>query len=229
MKDKKVMNRIIWLASILSFILSIILEFKIDKLLVNDWVMCLRGHRSFVINVLLGISASGVITGITTWVSFMETKANIEERINRYLCEVRNSFKEYCDTISQEDYKRLILYMKQFEDSMTDFINCVHSNDCKNNKYDKIEEIYCKKIIKYSTILIQYDCMYGSNTKGNEDLLFSDLSNGILIDTRKEFDLALRAVIGEYAICKNDFDDEGFLEQTIKIRERYSNEKDSVS
>lgn len=221
MKYERILNRTIWAITGSFFVLAIILEFNIDKFFIKRWFEWMSGHRDFAINITLGGFASGIITGITTWATFENKKQDVKERINRYLCDVQRSFNGYCDSISQKDYKTLLIYMENFENAMTDFINCYHSNNYKNKKYADIEKIYCQRIIQYSTVIMIYDSSLKSNEDGNEELLFSDLSKNILSNAKYDFDKALSAVLGTRDIERTDMIDDEMWNQIKEIRKHY--------
>lgn len=228
MKNEKYLNRIIWTATVLFFVFAIILEFRIDKLIVKCLCACLGGHREFFINIMLGGFASGIITGITTWIAFMTKKQSIEERANRYLHDVRRYFKEYCNSIYEKDYKSAISALEKFENSMTDFNSCIHSNNYANKKYTYIEEIHWKKISWSTTRLLNYNCIF-TNEEGNINLLFDDLSKHMKSGVEDEFSKALADVLGEDNARIAGIYDPIFEKQYREIKERYSLDNDNKS
>lgn len=227
MKYERITNAVIWGITVLLLILSIIVEFELDRFFVLSWPSWISGHRDFAVNIALGGFASGVITGITTAIAFSNKKQSVEERVNRYLWDVQRYFDGYCDSISQKDYKTLIFYMEKFENAMTDFMNCIRSNDCKNKYYEEVKRIYCQKIISFSTVLLNYECIFINAYDGNIELLFADLSNSILIGAKDDFNAALNSILKNNVAKDNAFEDEEIGDQIDKIRKRYSFEEEA--
>lgn len=226
MEKERFINRAIWGTTVLLFILAVILEFKVDKIIIQNWSGWMKGHRDFAINFSLGGFASGAITGITTWIAFKNKRKDTEEKINRHLYDVQRSFEGYCDSILQKNYPLLVSYMENFENAMTDFINCLHSNDCEEKKYRDIEKIYCEKIIQHSTIIMTYDCISNNDNEGDMMLLFSDLSNELLSHTKADFDKALSKVIWTNDSAKGSLTDEVIGQHIGGIRRRYFEKKE---
>lgn len=224
MEYEKNINRVIWIITGLMLVLAVILEFRIDKIFIQRYLSCIEGHRDFAVNIALGGFASGVITGVVTRATFVNKKQNIEERINRYLYDVKKYFDGYCHSIAENNYDNLNFYMEKFEDAMTDFTNCIYSNNFKHPKYEKIEKIYCENIIQYSTIIMIYNVRFVIKD-GNEKLLFADLSDGILCEAKHKFNEALEKALKNNNIQESSFNDADMLRQMDEIEKRYSIKK----
>lgn len=220
MRDEKIVNWVIWGITACFFLMSIILEFRIDKLFFKSGFVCLKGHRDFIINIFLGGFASGVITGVTTWIALKNKRIAVKERINRYLYDVQKYFDEYCNAIAQRDYRALCMYVENFESAMTDFQNCIGSNGYTEKQYRDIEKVYCNKIIQYSTMVFICETYFCDVKELNEELLFIDLSNGILVDVKDEFNKLLEKCI-ETKKYQTDFSDDEVANHIENIKERY--------
>ena len=224
---EKIVNWGIWGMTILFFLISFILEFRIDKLVFTNGFAFLRGHRDFIINIFLGGFASGVITGVTTWFALNNKKLAVKEKINRYLYDVHKYFNEYCNAIAQKDYKVLCKCVSDFENVMTDFQNCIYSNEYTDKRYKDIEKAYCNKIIQYSTKVFICETYFKNVKVLNEQLLFDDMSNGILLGVKDEFNQLVEKCIGLNSLKRTDISDDEIANHIENTKERYTLKEDT--
>lgn len=201
--------------------MAMLLEFEIDRVINYQYPWWISGHRAFVVNVLLGASASGAITGLTTWITVKYKDDIIKNHLNLSLHSIRELFDEYCEYIKLNDYENLLFYMGKFEDEMSRYSECLAENNVKDKKYKDIEDVYCEKIAEFSTTIMQYDGILNTGRTGNQKLLFLNASEYILKDKDVFLD-AIWNVIGER---KKDNSFENMVEQLDEIERLYFDEE----
>jgi uncharacterized membrane protein YciS (DUF1049 family) len=99
-----------WIASIIcvvSIVIAVILEWKIDKIIINLMI----GHRAFVIDFLLGVVASGLFVVAASIIGYITTKARIKAKTQFCLKQAYDKVKTH-EVFMQYAIGRISAYYK---------------------------------------------------------------------------------------------------------------------
>ncbi len=193
--ERKILNGLV-VCMILCFLLAVAFEFHWDRRLIHP--VFLDGHRDFVINIFLGGLASAIVSFVMTLLPYLSKKDNLRSDIYPYIQKARRDFDAYYKSIIAGKYDVLIENMETFEDSMTDLLNCYHACGVRLREYKSMEKIYCKNIIQYSTVIMNFNIGVKNKTDKKIQKLFSDIECGISMQTYIEFITILDKWIKRY-------------------------------
>lgn len=207
-----------WLAIVIicGSMLCITFEFCLDRIIVKKYPLWMSGHRTFLINVLLSIVCSAVITMITTHISFSLKRNEMEQELKHYVIEMRKAFTMFWNELRRKRYSGAISGLKIFEDYFEKFTNCYYGNGCTIKKYEEIEKFYYNSVSEVSTELITYNAIRTDENQ-NDLQIMENLRNAISEDNYKFFLSKCDAIV------KLPEDDKIAVEYLTKIINKYFN------
>lgn len=182
--ERKILSGLV-VCIILCFVFAVAFEFHWDRGLRHP--VFLSGHRDFVINIFLGGLASAIVSFVMTLLPYLSKKDSLRSDMYPCIQKARCDFDAYYKSIIVQNYDTLVKNMETFEDSMTNLLNCYYTCGVRLHEYKPMEKIYCKNIICYSTVIMNFDIGVKDKTDKKIQKLFSDISHGISEQTYIEF------------------------------------------